>query len=72
MKSHMINLEGTMSKTSFSPAELRYLKLLAKQFPTLRDAGNEAIRLETILNLPKGTEHFMSDIHGEHEVFCTF
>jgi len=58
-----------MSKTSFSPAELRYLKLLAKQFPTLRDAGNEAIRLETILNLPKGTEHFMSDIHGEHEAF---
>lgn len=58
-----------MSKTTFSPAELRYLKLLAKQFPTLRDASNEAIRLEAILNLPKGTEHFMSDIHGEHEAF---
>ena len=58
-----------MNKTSFSPAELRYLKLLAKQFPTLQDASNEAIRLETILNLPKGTEHFMSDIHGEHEAF---
>ena len=58
-----------MSKTSFSPAELRYLKLLAKQYPTLQDASNEAIRLEAILNLPKGTEHFMSDIHGEHEAF---
>jgi len=58
-----------MRKTSFSPAELRYLKLLAKQFPTLQDASNEAIRLEAILNLPKGTEHFMSDIHGEYEAF---
>ena len=58
-----------MSKTSFSAAELRYLKLLAKQFPTLQKARNEAIRLEAILNLPKGTEHFMSDIHGEYEAF---
>lgn len=58
-----------MNKASFSPAELRYLKLLAKQFPTLQDASNEAIRLEAILNLPKGTEHFMSDIHGEFEAF---
>jgi len=58
-----------MNRTSFSPTELHYLKLLAKQFPTLRDASNEAIRLEAILNLPKGTEHFMSDIHGEHEAF---
>lgn len=58
-----------MNKTSISPTELRYLKLLAKQYPTLRAAANEAIRLETILNLPKGTEHFMSDIHGEYEAF---
>ena len=57
------------SNTVFSPGELRYLKLLAKQFPTLQDAGNEVIRLEAILNLPKGTEHFLSDIHGEHEAF---
>ena len=53
-----------MSKTFYSQSELRYLKLLAKQYPTLQDASNEAIRLEAILNLPKGTEHFMSDIHG--------
>lgn len=58
-----------MSKTFYSQSELRYLKLLAKQYPTLQDASNEAIRLEAILNLPKGTEHFMSDIHGEHEAF---
>jgi len=53
----------------YTPGELRYLKLLAKQFPTVQDASNEVIRLEAILNLPKGTEHFMSDIHGEHEAF---
>lgn len=56
-------------KVTFSPGELHYLKILAKQYPTLRAASNEAIRLEAILNLPKGTEHFMSDIHGEHEAF---
>ena len=54
------------SKATFSPSELHYLKLLSKQYPTLQSASNEAIRLEAILNLPKGTEHFMSDIHGEH------
>ena len=53
----------------FSPSELHYLKILAKQYPSLQAASNEAIRLEAILNLPKGTEHFMSDIHGEHEAF---
>jgi len=58
-----------MKKVTFSPNELHYLKLLAKQYPTVQDASNEAIRLEAILNLPKGTEHFMSDIHGEHEAF---
>ena len=57
------------SKTVFSGSELHYLRLLSKQFPTLQSASNEAIRLEAILNLPKGTEHFMSDIHGEHEAF---
>jgi len=49
------------------PQELRYLKLLAKQYPTLQAASNEVIRLEAILNLPKGTEHFMSDILS---LFC--
>ena len=58
-----------MGKPVFTSSQLNYLKLLAKQYPTLRAASNEAIRLEAILNLPKGTEHFMSDIHGEHEAF---
>ena len=56
-------------KINFSPSELRYLKLLAQQYPTVQDASNQVIRLEGILNLPKGTEHFMSDIHGEHDAF---
>ena len=55
--------------TAFSTERLRYLSLLARQYPTVQAAGNEIIRLQAILNLPKGTEHFMSDIHGEHEAF---
>ena len=54
---------------SYTPEELRYLKLLSLQYPTVQTAGAEVIRLKTILNLPKGTEHFMSDIHGEYEAF---
>lgn len=49
--------------------ELRYLKLLSKQFPTIASASTEIINLQAILNLPKGTEHFLSDIHGECESF---
>ncbi len=48
---------------------LRYLRLLAQQFPTVAAAASEIIRLEAVLQLPKGTEHFMSDLHGEHEAF---
>lgn len=46
-----------------------YLRLLAKQYPTIAEASTEIINLEAILNLPKGTEHFLSDIHGEYEPF---
>jgi len=49
--------------------ELKYLKLLSKSFPTISDAATEIINLEAIINLPKGTEHFLTDIHGEHEAF---
>ncbi|WP_313344045.1 fructose-1,6-bisphosphatase [Sedimentibacter sp.] len=49
--------------------ELRYLKLLSKQFPTIASACTEIINLQAILNLPKSTEHFLSDIHGEYESF---
>ena len=44
----------------YSEEELRYLKLLARQFPTVRAAGTEIINLQAILNLPKGCEHFIS------------
>jgi len=54
---------------TYTPEQLRYLKLLSLQYPTVQSAGAEIIRLKTILNLPKGTEHFMSDIHGEYEAF---
>ncbi len=48
---------------------LRYLTLLAKQFPSIQAASTEIINLSAILNLPKGTEHFVSDVHGEDEAF---
>lgn len=48
---------------------LDYLKLLSRQFPTISAASTEIINLQAILNLPKGTEHFISDIHGEYESF---
>lgn len=49
--------------------DLRYLQLLAQSFPTVADASSEIINLEAILNLPKPTEHFISDPHGESEAF---
>ena len=56
-------------KKTFTASQLRYLQLLAKQYPTVHAASKEIIRLSAILNLPKATEHFMSDIHGEYEAF---
>lgn len=47
----------------------RYLRILAKQYPTIEDAATEIINLEAILSLPKGTEHFLTDVHGEYEQF---
>lgn len=49
--------------------ELRYLRSLSKQYPNIAAASTEIINLQAILNLPKGTEHFMTDIHGEYEQF---
>ncbi len=49
--------------------DIKYLELLAKSFPTLQAASTEIINLEAILNLPKGTEHFVTDLHGEYEAF---
>ena len=57
------------NKKTFTAEQLRYLQLLSQQYPTVQDASTEIIRLQSILNLPKGTEHFMSDIHGEYDAF---
>ena len=56
-------------KKVYSAEELRYLKMLAHQYPTVQAASTEIINLQSILNLPKGTEHFISDVHGEYEAF---
>ncbi len=49
--------------------DVRYLQLLAQSFPSVADASTEIINLQAILNLPKGTEHFLADLHGEYEAF---
>ena len=49
--------------------DLRYLRLLARDFPTVSSVTTEIINLEAILHLPKPTEHFLADLHGEYEAF---
>ena len=49
--------------------EVRYLERLSQLYPTIAKASTEIINLQAILNLPKGTEHFLTDIHGEYEAF---
>ena len=49
--------------------EDRYLERLSELYPTIAKASTEIINLQAILNLPKGTEHFLTDIHGEYEAF---
>ncbi|MBR2300404.1 MAG: fructose-bisphosphatase class III, partial [Bacteroidaceae bacterium] len=49
--------------------DLRYLRLLARDFPTVSSVTTEIINLEAILHLPKPTEHFLADLHGENEAF---
>lgn len=53
----------------FTVEELKYLRLLAKKYPDINSASAEIINLQAILNLPKGTEHFVSDVHGEYDSF---
>lgn len=50
-------------------SNIDYLKLLSSRFPTISDASTEIINLQAILNLPKGTEHFVTDLHGEYHAF---
>ncbi len=49
--------------------DIKYLQLLSQSFPNISEASTEIVNLQAILNLPKGTEHFLADIHGEHEAF---
>ena len=55
--------------SEYSKEELKYLNILSEKFPTIQSVCTEIINLEAILNLPKGTEHFLSDLHGEYESF---
>ena len=56
-------------KKAYRPENLHYLKMLARQYPNVQAASTEIINLHAIQNLPKGTEHFISDVHGEYEAF---
>lgn len=58
-----------MPDTMLTGEQLRYLNLLAEKYPTVAAASSEIIKIEALLRLPKGTEHFMSDLHGEDEAF---
>lgn len=49
--------------------QLHYLEQLSEMYPTIGNASTEIINLQAILNLPKGTEHFLSDVHGEYDAF---
>ena len=60
--------KSTISNRAIS-ADLRYLKLLSHDFPTISKVTTEIINLEAILHLPKPTEHFLADLHGENEAF---
>ena len=59
-----------MADKSLSDLQEKYLHLLAEKYPTMVSLCTEITRLSALLSLPKGTEHFMSDIHGEYEAFC--
>ena len=48
---------------------LKYLQLLSEKYPSIQAASTAIINFSALLQLPKGTEHFLSDIHGEHEAF---
>ena len=62
-------MNNKIHEKDFSEERLEYLKLLAEKFPNENAASTEIINLKAIMNLPKGTEHFLSDLHGEYEAF---
>ena len=56
-----------MTDITFDERSIKYLKMLSRSYPTIQSVCTEIINLRAILNLPKGTEHFISDIHGEYQ-----
>ncbi|MBR5289235.1 MAG: fructose-1,6-bisphosphatase [Clostridia bacterium] len=58
-----------MRDIQFTPSQIRYLKLLRREYKTIQEASAELAHLRAIQKLPKGTEHFLSDLHGEHGAF---
>lgn len=62
-------MEARTPQERFNPQRLQYLGLLSKEYPTVAKTAATIINLEAVLKLPKGTEHFMSDLHGEDEAF---
>ncbi len=62
-------MSNSSGKPLFSPDEVKFLSLLSQKFPTAQAASTEIINLQAIMCLPKGTEHFLTDIHGEYETF---
>src|SRR5574344_116330 len=66
---HIFNNVPCSKFFNFMKRDIKYLKLLSKNFPTVQAACTEIINLEAIMNLPKGTEHFVTDLHGEYDAF---
>lgn len=64
-----LSASGASEGQLIPDTDLRILRLLAQTFPNVKAASTEIINLEAILNLPKGTEHFIADLHGENEAF---
>lgn len=64
-----MNSKRSSITQQYSSSEQRILELLSQNFPNIAAASTEIINLEAIMNLPKGTEHFVADIHGEYEAF---
>ena len=58
-----------MPDTEYDLNTLKYLRMLSRNYPTIQSVSTEIINLRAIINLPKGTEHYISDIHGEYEAF---
>ena len=62
-------MENYMKKTAYSVEQLKLLNVLSREYPSIRSVSSSIINLNATANLPKGTEHFMSDLHGEAEAF---